>query len=436
MSIDNRYKSIGLVNKDIPISNVKSVQYGTESFYENGKCSKRIIEPQLFKTPTFDEYCHGDKFRNLRALLGENSGQKILGIVESSGLTGCGGAHFPVAIKWKAALKFPGPRYLAVNCQEGEPYTFKDYSILKKYPEILLEGALIAGLAVEAEEIFIIVNSAYSNELVQLNKILAELKVNIGRLPFEVNVIPGPNPDLYICGEESALIQFLENKRGEPQLRPPFPFEKGYKNCPTIIQNAETVSWIPLVVENPEIFKPGGNIHLVNIWGDVAEPGIREVRIGTSFNELLNMAGGLCAGSTLKAIEVGGLAGGLFPPQHIELNFEHQGVRNAGGLVGTGSVRFLNQERDLIQEAVNAMTFFRDESCGRCTPCRVGTQLLVSEAESLLENHDKQVLTHIDEISTTMMNTSICGLGKGASTQLLSLLRYWDIQNGNTTIKP
>lgn len=408
--------------------NVKSIQYGVESFYRNGKPSKKIIRPERVEAPSFEKYGMGEPFRHLRRMLNEENSNQIISCLEASGLTGCGGAHFPVATKWKAALENTGPRYLVVNGLEGEPYTFKDYYLMNNYASILLEGALLAALAVKAKEALIVINSAYKQCLEKVGQAVIELKKLVEFLPVKITVIAGPDPDLYICGEESALIQFLEGKRGEPQLRPPFPFQQGYQGCPTIIQNAETISWIPLLMDNPDLFQQQGNIKLVNIWGDVRQSGIYEVTIGTSLAALLEKAGGLTEGSRLLAMEVGGLAGGLLPPQLIDLPLEHKAIREAGGMVGTGSVRFLNQKNDLIAEVKNAMTFFQDECCGRCTPCRVGTQQLVKITEYLDKetvNADADIREYSMDMAQLMMDTSICGLGKGAPMQLLSLLRYW-----------
>ena len=190
-------------------------------------------------------------------------------------------------------------------------------------------------------------------------------------------------------------------------------------------------------MSNPDLFRQQGNIKLANLWGDVKHAGIYEVTVGSSLAELLETAGGLTKKrSKLQAIEVGGLAGGLLPPQCINLSLDHKAIRDAGAMVGSGSVRFLNKKRDLVAEMKKAMIFFQDESCGRCTPCRVGTQQLVKLAESLEGDHGSDdVIATSAEIAQTMTDTSICGLGKAAPMQLVSLLRYWDIRSGSAKLK-
>jgi NADH:ubiquinone oxidoreductase subunit F (NADH-binding) len=248
--------------------------------------------------------------------------------------------------------------------------------------------------------------------------------------------VSGPKPDLYVCGEETALIEFLENRRGEPQLKPPYPFQSGYRGQPTVIQNVETLAWIPLVMANPRLFAEQGYIKLVHLFGAVHKPGIYEVRIGSSLRDLLETAGGLNDGSSVQAIEVGGVAGGLLPPDRMALPLEHEVMTHWGAMVGTGSVRFLDRNTNLVEEALHAMEFFRDESCGRCTPCRVGTQELVRIAESMTKGSaNDEELEWFDDLAQTMTNTSTCGLGKGAPTMLLSLLRYWNIENGQAQLK-
>jgi NADH-quinone oxidoreductase subunit F len=248
--------------------------------------------------------------------------------------------------------------------------------------------------------------------------------------------VSGPKPDLYICGEETALIEFLENRRGEPQLKPPYPFQSGYRGQPTIIQNVETIAWIPLLMENPELFREQGNLKLVHIVGAVDNPGIYEVRIGSSLSGLLKVAGGLSSGARLQAIEVGGLAGGLLPPHYLSLALEHKEMARHGAMLGTGSVNFLSLDINLIDVALRAMEFFRNESCGRCTPCRVGTYELLRITCIMIERRlAESEKKWLEDITHTMVNTSSCGLGKSAPSVLVSLLRYWNVENGGAMLK-
>lgn len=414
-----------------------SAQYGVETFYATNKPQKKIAEPQNFVAPQFSRYAKGSSFSVAQEIVRNNNTATIIPQLESCGLSGCGGAAFPVVVKWKAALESPGPRYLIINGQEGEPDTFKDYMLMKKYPQTVVEGAVIAALALGVDEIIFAINSAYRECLANIEAAVDEALLALPELKrISFRVISGPEPDLYVCGEETALIEFLENRRGEPQLKPPFPFQSGYKGRPTVVQNVETVAWIPLMMKDPELFSGLAKPKLLQLDGAVNKPGIYEARIGTSLHDLMEMAGGKTGDSCMQAIEVGGMAGGLLPPNFMMLSLEHEVMARHGAMVGTGSVRFLDEDTNIVNVVLQAMAFFRNETCGRCTPCRVGTHELLRIADILtwrvLADDERKWL---DDITRTMVNTSTCGLGKAAPGILVSLLRYWNVENGQAYLK-
>lgn len=415
----------------------KNTQSSVDTFYSSNKPEKEICEPQNFVATQFSLHFAKPVFSIVKRIVRKDRVGDIVSTLEASGLRGCGGAHFPVAVKWKAALEHPDPRYLIINGQEGEPYTFKDYMIMKYFPHIVVEGVVLAALALGVNEVIIAINSGYEECIKNITGALQDVVSEMPKLDdITFRVVSGPKPDLYICGEETALIEFLENRRGEPQLKPPYPFQSGYKGQPTIIQNVETIAWIPLLMENPELFQEQGLLKLVHIFGAVDNPGIYEVRIGSTLNGLLRVAGGLSSGSCLQAIEVGGVVGGLLPPHYLSLALEHKEMALHGAMLGTGSVNFLDLDINLIEMALQAMESFRNESCGRCTPCRVGTYELSRIARIMI----KRALTESEkewfkDIAHTMVNTSSCGLGKSAPSVLVSLLRYWNVENGAATLK-
>lgn len=414
-----------------------SEKKGVATFYGSNKPGKKIIEPENISTPSFDDYTNDGDFSAITYIVDRDRVDGVIPALARNGLTGCGGANFPVANKWKAALGSDGPRYLIVNAQEGEMHTFKDYALMMKYPNIIAEGAAIAALALGAEEVIIAINSSYIECTKRIKeavfKISTELR-SVRHITFRV--MNGPKPDLYICGEETALIEYLENRRGEPQLKPPYPFESGYKGQPTVIQNVETIAWVPLLLHKTKLFTDNGHLKLVNICGAVNAPGIYEVIIGMTLSELADVAGGLKSGVSLQAIEVGGAAGGLLPPNAMNVALDHQEMHKWGAMVGTGSVNFIDQETSLVEIVLDAMNFFREESCGRCTPCRVGTHELVRMA-SIIENRalDDSEVEWFNGVTETMQMTSTCGLGKGASGIFVSLLRYWNLTDGTATLK-
>jgi NADH:ubiquinone oxidoreductase subunit F (NADH-binding) len=411
--------------------------FSVASFYQHDKPGKAINPPRNFVAPQFHEYARQPRFSTVAGIIEGRRQDAILSILERSGLRGRGGANFPVAGKWRAALEHPGPRYLIVNGQEGEPFTFKDYRLMTEFPDIVVEGVIIAALALNVKEVIFTINSAYTECIEKIDAAMADAWAALpalANLPFRV--VSGPKPDLYVCGEETALIEFLEHHRGEPQPKPPFPFQAGYKGRPTVIQNVETLAWVPLAIADPSRFAAQPQLLLCHLFGAVEQPGIYQVSMGSPLQELLNRAGGLTPGSRLQAIEVGGLAGGLLPPGSIDLPLEQDAMTRKGAMVGTGSVRFIDQHHNLVDEALQAMEFFRAESCGRCTPCRVGTQELVRLAELMAAGSaNDEDLDWFHDIAHTMRNTSTCGLGKGAPGLLSSLLRYWRVEQGQARLK-
>ncbi len=428
----------------------KSFNYGVETFYNaksdtpdnNENKTKIIVEPQHFVSPHFDEHKNNPAFSNLanlleQGLLAKGQGQHVIDVVDNNGLTGCGGAYFPLNKKWAAALKTPGPRYLIVNGQEGEIHTFKDYMLMKDHAETVVEGAIIAALTLAADTVIFAINSAYNNGMAHINAAIKQVQAQLPQLSeMDISVVAGPSPDLYITGEESALIEFLEQRRAEPQLKPPYPFEAGFKGQPTVVQNVESLAWLALVMAKPRLFLQEGQLKLISIGGAVKRPGIYELPLGCSLNTILQTAGGLADGQDLQAIEVGGLAGGLLPAHYLNLNLNNKELRQHGAVIGSGSVNFLSQEHDIVSNTINAMSFFYEENCGRCTPCRVGTAELVRIAKLLTQRHlseDEQAW--FNKMSLTMVNTSTCGLGKAAPSMLASLLRYWQIDQGKAELK-
>jgi formate dehydrogenase len=405
---------------------VKSKAFGVSSFYQAKAERKALPEHASFNAIEFSRYASGEKYSVLRHYSERKDTEAIANIVEASGLCGCGGAYFPVAKKWKAAFAEGGARYLVVNAQEGERYTFKDYLLMKYLPQLLVEGAVLAALANEVRDIYIIVNSAYEECLTILRQECAAFAQAFPALRLNITVTAGPDPDIYVCGEETALMQYMNGHRGEPQLRPPFPFQKGFRGKPTLIHNVETLCWIPILLDQPDIFLKKGQLKLLYLWGEVNHPGIYDAPLGTRLEELLRLAGGMKKGAELHAIEIGGMAGGMLPASSINTPLEHNAIRAGGAMLGTGSVRFLDTTTDLLLLSKEATQFFRDESCGRCSACRVGTQVLAQLLDEMQTGGLSMDLeARIGDVAETLVNASLCALGKGAPNHFLSYLRYW-----------
>ena len=344
-----------------------------------------------------------------------------------SGLRGCGGARFPVGVKWKGLLKQPKPRILIANGQEGEPETFKDRYLMRQHPDLVVEGVAIAALLLEVQEVLVVVSAHAPRAQKEIIAAVARLRElpESRRLP-PIRVVVGSQR--YVCGEESALIEFLETGRCEARVRPPLPIERGLYGRPTLVHNVETLSWLPSILHHGADWFRGnhGGYQLVSLSGIVVRPGVYEVETGTPLWRIIDRGCGLIGGQELRAIAVGGPSGGLLPPSLAQLPWAAEPLREAGTMMGTGAVRVLGSLDRVTEEALAAAEFFRSESCGRCTSCRVGTAELVRLWTDLIDGratHDE--LEQLHDVATVLQKTSTCGLGCAAPNRILSVLRYW-----------
>ena len=370
-------------------------------------------------------------YESLRACrAGERSRESVFAAVEASGLRGLGGAGFPTARKWRFVAAEPGPRLMVVNADEGEPGTFKDRWALETEPHRFLEGMALAAWAVEAEEIYIYLRDEYPAAREILIAELAALRE--AGLDGGVSVHLRRGAGAYICGEETALLESLEGKRGLPRHRPPFPAQEGLFGRPTLIHNVETLYWLrPILEGGGEAFAARGanggkGLRAWSVSGRVREPGVKIAPAGVTVRELIDShCGGMAPGHRLKAFLPGGASGGLLPARLADLPLDFGALDDHGCFVGSGAVIVLS-DRDSIRDTVrNLMRFFEDESCGQCTPCRVGTE----KARALMER-DAWDAPLLRELSAAMADASICGLGQAAPNPLLCALRHFPEELG------
>lgn len=352
--------------------------------------------------------------------------------VAASGLGGCGGAWFPVATKWQSALVHPGPRTLVVNGQEGEDETFKDRFLLQYHAPQVLEGALLAAWAFDATEIVFVVDPWFESGIDALTHAQSKLTSDSPA----VRVVRGPG--LYVAGEESALLEFLESKRAEPRKRPPYPTEAGLFGRPTVVHNVETVAWLPRIVEQgSQWYAANGRLKLVSLSGAVERPGVYAVRLGVTLQQIIDRAGGVKRGATLAGFGVGGPSGGLLPPAFAKVSLAAQDLEVCGAALGTASVRVLDGTTSILAAAGESIEFFRDESCGRCTPCRVGTAELARRWASLrCRGATEAEVDTIVELASTLRAASTCGLGSTAPNRLLTVLRHWPEEVAHGASRP
>ena len=356
---------------------------------------------------------------------GARQPDEIIASMEGAGLRGLGGAGFPTGQKWRLVRQQPGPRLMAINADEGEPGTFKDRYFLETDPHRMLEGMLIAAWAIEAKEIYIYLRDEYPAIRQLLADELAELaKAGLTR-GLEIELRRGAGA--YICGEESAMLESIEGKRGLPRHKPPYPAEVGLFGRPTLINNVETLYWVRDIVERgAEWFASQGQngrkgLRTFSVSGRVKEPGVKIAPAGITLRRLIeDHCGGMQQGHRLKGYLPGGASGGILPASLADLPLDFGTLEKHGCFIGSAAVIVLSEEDDVRMAAHNLMRFFAHESCGQCTPCRVGTE----KAAGLLgrPQWDRVLL---GELSTAMQDASICGLGQAAPNPMLTAMRYF-----------
>ena len=358
----------------------------------------------------------------------------ILTAIKASRLAGRGGAAFPAATKWEAVAQHPArPHYVVVNADESETGTFKDRILLEWDPYAVLEGAAIAAYACGAEQIFIYIRGEYRHAHERLAHAIREVTRRnafgeaLGddtRLAFELRRGAGA----YICGEETALLNSIEGKRGEPRSKPPFPVQHGLFGRPTVINNVETLACVPgILADGADAFRTLGTpdspgTKLFSVSGHVARPGVYEVPSGTTLRALLDLAGGVRAGHRLRAVQCGGAAATMLGAADLDLPLTAEGLRPRGATVGSGAIVVLDETADILDMIRRGAEFFAHESCGQCVPCRIGTQRQVELLSRLAAGEDVSGL--LGEVALAMRDASICGLGQTAASMVQSGLRH------------
>src|SRR5204862_2821892 len=356
---------------------------------------------------------------------GAKKREEVIAVMENSGLRGLGGAGFPAGRKWKSVAAEPAPRLLAINIDEGEHGTFKDRWYLERDPHRFIEGALVAAWAVGIEEIYVYLRDEYHGCRAILEKEIAALQADPPcRLP---PIYLRRGAGAYICGEESAMIESIEGKRGMPRLRPPYVAQVGLFNRPTLEHNMETLFWVRDIMEKgAEWFAGQGRngrkgLRSFSVSGRVAKPGMHLAPAGITVRELIDeYCGGMLPGHELYAYLPGGASGGILPARLSDIPLDFDTLQPYGCFIGSAAVIVLSQHDRARDAALNLMEFFAHESCGQCTPCRVGTEKAVGLLAQ--QRWDTALLS---ELSQAMIDASICGLGQAAPTPVTSVMKYF-----------
>jgi NADH-quinone oxidoreductase subunit F len=364
----------------------------------------------------------------------------VVSEVKRANLRGRGGAGFPTGLKWELCSRVPGSlKYLLCNADEGEPGTFKDRFILLKDPHLLIEGMVISGFAIGAERGYIYLRYEYPTALGVLEKAIeqAYAKGYLGKnilgkgVNFDLSVHRGAGA--YICGEETALIESLEGKRGQPRIRPPFPASQGAWRKPTVINNVETLSNIPYVIamgadayaKIGEETSPGPKLYGVS--GMVNKPGVYELPMGTTLREIIyTHCGGIRGGRKLKAIIPGGASTPILTEQHLDVKMDFNSLVTAGSMLGSGAVMVMDETVNMVSVAYVLIRFFAHESCGKCTPCREGTSWLYQVYKRLMHGEGKpEDIDLLLYICDTVKGKCFCPLGEGAIQPVLSSIKHF-----------
>ena len=364
---------------------------------------------------------------------------EIVTQVKDSGLRGRGGAGFPTGLKWSFIPQDnPKPKYLVVNADESEPGTCKDIPLMLASPHTLVEGVIISSYAIRANAAFIYVRGEVLHVIRRLQQAVAEARergyigTDILGSGYDLDVVVHAGAGAYICGEETALLDSLEGRRGQPRLRPPFPAVAGLYGCPTVINNVETIASVPCIIDRgSDWFEEMGTekskgMTLYSLSGHVTRPGQYEAPLGITLRELLDLAGGIREGHQLKFWTPGGSSTPILTAEHLDVPLDYEGVGGAGSMLGTKALQIFDETTSVVRAVLRWTEFYKHESCGKCTPCREGTWWLVQILERIANGKGREGdIENLLDLSENILGRSFCALGDGATSPITSAIQYF-----------
>jgi len=379
----------------------------------------------LPRSDSIDVYLADDGYKALRRALREFTPSELVDMVRASGLRGRGGAGFPTGLKWRFMVQGDQPKYLCVNTDEGEPGTFKDRLLVENDPHQVIEGAIIAAYAVGAERAFVYIRGEFFLGVKRWIKAISDayrmgfLGQNILGSGFSLDMTVHRGAGAYVCGEETAMIESLEGRRGQPRRKPPYPSERGYQGRPTLVHNVETLAHVPhIVLRGPEWYASIGTPQstgpkLFCVSGHVYRRGTYELPLGTPLREIIyELAGGIPGGRRIKAVIPGGASTPALPASRLDVTMDFEALAAAGSLLGTGAIIVLDESVCMVDVARRNARFFAHESCGLCSPCRIGSHRLLSLLDRLEAGEGTAEHVHeIEMICRSIAGTCFCPLG-------------------------
>ncbi len=376
--------------------------------------------------------------QTLAQIDGSGAIDTLIGELKASGLRGMGGAGFPTGLKWELVRKESAkPKYVVCNADESEPGTFKDRVILEQLPYLVLEGMLVAGLSIGAEKGIIYLRHEYQAARRALEaeifraRELGWLGEDILGSGFSFDIELFISPGGYILGEETALLEALEDRRGEPRNKPPFPGQKGLHGLPTLMNNVETFAYVPVIgLRGAKWWQEQGKgdssgLKFISVSGHVERPGVYEIPLGTTIGELIELAGGVSEGRMLKGFAPGGASSNFLPASQVDTEINFETLAEAGSMMGSGALVVFAEGTPMLPLAANVVRFFRNESCGKCVPCRDGTEKAVAMLDSAIPGGEEIDWETMRKLEMLLVETSICGLGYVALNPLMSAAKYW-----------
>lgn len=389
---------------------------------------------------SIDEYRENHGFESLKKVLYDMSPDEVIKVIKDSNLKGRGGAAFPTGLKWQlVSSEKLEEKYIVCNADEGEPGTFKDKILLEGCPFQILEGMIIAGYATGAQMGYVYIRGEYPasrrtmDEAIGILRAEGYLGENILGQNFNFDIASRSGAGAYVCGEETALIESIEGKDGKSRFKPPYPPTEGLWGKPTVVNNVETIANIPLIISiGAEEFKKYGTpsssgTKLISVSGNVAGKGVYEVEFGTSIREIIyDICGGIEGSRKLKFVQLGGSAGVCLPAEMIDTKLDFDELRKIDAGLGSGALIVFDDSNCIVDFVKNTMEFFKNESCGKCTPCREGNRHIESILSRISEGKGRQGdIELLRNISLVMCEASMCGLGQAAPTSIISTLKYF-----------